>query len=163
MRRAGILTGEMLGSISRWTSPWSRPTPLKMSLYLAMMLSRVNGATSGLLLPVSTTPWLRYGLRCADVLPVSVTECTAQMFYNLVGDDAFPLYSYLMKPYFRGHLSQEEHVTNYRISRARRTSENAFMSTCKRIPSISHSNLPRAKQSCKSCLVMLCFAQLLAI
>ncbi|XP_028132453.1 uncharacterized protein LOC114327935 [Diabrotica virgifera virgifera] len=46
----------------------------------------------------------------------------------LVGDDVFPLKMYLMKPYsgYRRHLTVNEQVFNYRLSRARRISENAF-------------------------------------
>lgn len=46
--------------------------------------------------------------------------------YYLVGDDAFPLRHNIMKPY--PHLGQtvRERVFNYRLSRCRRTVENAF-------------------------------------
>ena len=44
----------------------------------------------------------------------------------IVADDAFPLKTYLLKPYpFRG-VPLEKRVTDYRISRPRRVSENAF-------------------------------------
>lgn len=45
----------------------------------------------------------------------------------LVGDDAFPLTPYLMKPFSKhGPLSLKEKIFNYRLSRARRIVENAF-------------------------------------
>lgn len=43
-----------------------------------------------------------------------------------VGDDAFPLRTYLLKPYSKKSLTLEERVFNYRLSRARRLSENVF-------------------------------------
>lgn len=48
--------------------------------------------------------------------------------HYLVGDDAFPLKMYLMKPYsaYRRRLEIREQVFNYRLSRARRVVENAF-------------------------------------
>ena len=46
--------------------------------------------------------------------------------YMLVGDDAFPLKDYLMKPYGRHDLTPLEENFNYRLSRARRIVENAF-------------------------------------
>ena len=46
--------------------------------------------------------------------------------YVLVGDDAFPLKHYLMKPYPGKLLRDEMNVYNYRVSRARRCIENAF-------------------------------------
>lgn len=46
--------------------------------------------------------------------------------YVLVGDDAFPLSQYMMKPYPQKNLSDEERIFNHRLSRTRRISENAF-------------------------------------
>ena len=46
--------------------------------------------------------------------------------YFLVGDDAFPLQSWMMKPFPQRNLTHAERIYNYRHSRARRVSENAF-------------------------------------
>ena len=46
--------------------------------------------------------------------------------YVLVGDEAFPLRENLMKPYPKEVLGIQERIYNYRLSRARRTIENAF-------------------------------------
>ncbi|XP_062576941.1 uncharacterized protein LOC134238850 [Saccostrea cucullata] len=47
--------------------------------------------------------------------------------YVIVGDEAFPLKEYLMKPYpQRSGLDDKQRVFNYRLSRARRIVENAF-------------------------------------
>ena len=45
-----------------------------------------------------------------------------------VGDDAFPLSTYMMKPYPQKDLSRDKRIFNrfYRLPRARRISENAF-------------------------------------
>ena len=48
------------------------------------------------------------------------------MPYFLVGDDAFGLRKWMMKPYSAKHLSHSERIFNYRMSRARRVVENAF-------------------------------------
>ena len=48
------------------------------------------------------------------------------MPYYVVGDDAFSLRSTMMKPYSQRCLQNEERIFNYRLSRARRVSENAF-------------------------------------
>lgn len=44
----------------------------------------------------------------------------------LVADDAFPLKPYIMKPYSKKKCTEAERIFNYRLSRARRISENAF-------------------------------------
>lgn len=46
--------------------------------------------------------------------------------YVIVADNAFPLKPWLMKPYKGNDLPMEKHIYNYRHSRARRVSENAF-------------------------------------
>lgn len=43
-----------------------------------------------------------------------------------VGDDAFPLKKYLLKPYKHSPLTYPQKMFNYRLSRARRIVENAF-------------------------------------
>lgn len=48
--------------------------------------------------------------------------------YVIVGDEAFPLKRYLMRPFPRTgrRLSEAERIYNYRLSRSRNTVENAF-------------------------------------
>ncbi|XP_048036196.1 protein ALP1-like [Megalobrama amblycephala] len=46
--------------------------------------------------------------------------------YTFVGDEAFPLRTDLMKPYPFRNLDHGQRIFNYRLSRARRTVENAF-------------------------------------
>ncbi|KAJ8043858.1 Protein ALP1-like [Holothuria leucospilota] len=44
----------------------------------------------------------------------------------IVGDEAFPLKDYLLKPYPHRNLDVPQRIFNYRLSRARRVVENAF-------------------------------------
>ena len=46
--------------------------------------------------------------------------------FVFVGDEAFPLKEYLIKPYPRTSLNTMQRITNYRISRARNLVENVF-------------------------------------
>lgn len=48
------------------------------------------------------------------------------MHYVFVGDEAFPLKMYLLRPYNRKDLQDAERIFNYRLSRTRRVIENTF-------------------------------------
>lgn len=77
--------------------------------------------------------------------------------FFIVGDDAFPLRTYLMKPYSVRFLDHDQRVFNYRCSRARRVVENAFgilasrfrcLHTCLQVTPVN------AKKITKACVVL---------
>ena len=51
---------------------------------------------------------------------------TTSVPYVAVGDDAFPLTMYLLKPFPASSLSAEQRIFNHRLSRMRRISENVL-------------------------------------
>jgi hypothetical protein len=58
--------------------------------------------------------------------PRQLPNCNMSLPFVIVGDDAFPLKTYLMKPFPFRNQNPEQRIFSYRSSRARRTVENAF-------------------------------------
>ena len=58
--------------------------------------------------------------------PAAIPQTNDLCPYVIVADDAFALKPYLQKPYSVRNLTKEQRIFNYRLSRTRRTVENAF-------------------------------------
>ena len=67
--------------------------------------------------------------------PKQIDNVRGPLPHVIVADEAFPLKENLLRPYpgSRGYdLTREQRIFNYRLSRARRISENAFGMLCQR-------------------------------
>ncbi|KAG0724484.1 putative nuclease HARBI1 [Chionoecetes opilio] len=73
---------------------------------------------------------LREALEKNDIVgfpqPDPIPGDTEDVPYFLVGDNAFALRTYMMKPYSNKEMTRKQRIFNYRLSRARRVVENAF-------------------------------------
>ena len=58
--------------------------------------------------------------------PIALPYCLEKILFLTVGDDAFALKNYMMKPSPQRNLTIEKRIYNYRHSRARTISENMF-------------------------------------
>jgi hypothetical protein len=61
-----------------------------------------------------------------ELLPGEDPDTATPVPYFFVGDDAFALKVWMMKPFPLRNLQKEQRIYNYRLSRARRVVENAF-------------------------------------
>lgn len=70
--------------------------------------------------------------QCLEANALNIPQATTipptneQYPYVIVADDAFALKPYILKPYAQRNQTPEQRIFNYRLSRARRTVENAF-------------------------------------
>jgi hypothetical protein len=65
-------------------------------------------------------------LQIPDDRPLPGFPETDKVPYVIVGDEAFPSGEHLMRPVPGNNLAHDERIYNYRLSRARRISENCF-------------------------------------
>ena len=67
--------------------------------------------------------------------PKPLHENRKEAQFVCVGDDAFSLTNYMMKPYPENDLTIDNRIFNYCLSRPRRISENAFgiLTNCSRV------------------------------
>nr|XP_018672036.2 protein ALP1-like [Ciona intestinalis] len=89
--------------------------------------------------------------------PAKLPSSNAEVPYCIVGDNAFPLKPYLMRPFPDRGLSEDKRIFNYRLSRARRCIENAFGILAQRwrvLRSTIMANVETATQVVKATVVL---------
>ena len=59
---------------------------------------------------------------------VKINDCSRNKIpYYLVGDEAFPLQPWILRPYLGKNIFEEDPTFNYRLSRARLVIENSLV------------------------------------
>ena len=56
----------------------------------------------------------------------NISRISFPLPYFFVGDAAFPLKTYMLRPYPGRYLPESKRIFNYRLSRARKITENTF-------------------------------------
>ena len=85
------------------------------------------------------------------------------MPYYIAGDDAFPLKTWLMKPFSQRGLDARCRTFNYRLSRGRRVVENAFGILANRFQVLLGRMRQNPKVVCKIILACICLHNLMRV
>ena len=62
--------------------------------------------------------------------PATLPQTNVMAPYVLIGDEAYPLLPFVLKPYSGSNLPLDEEMSNKRLSRSRKTIECAFGLVC---------------------------------
>jgi len=82
--------------------------------------------------------------------PMPLPGLTENLPYYFLGDGAFPLRTWMMKPYSRMGLGYDKRIFNYRLSRARRVVENAFGILANIFQYLLHATVYKKTENVKS-------------